>query len=219
MIEKPLINILTRTSNRPNYFKKCFESVNSQIMVNINHIISVDNDETEEYVKKYTDNYIRVEHFNEYIPKLDPIYNVRKPAPYNLYLNELKNKVKEGWIMFLDDDDVFLDKCALFRITNKIENEEQMLYWKVKFSNDRIVPCEKSFKLKKPLINDFSMIGFMHHSKYNKCATFDYFSAGDSFYVIKLQNIIPNHTWLDIVCTGLQDNNGLGGRGLRNDLK
>jgi glycosyltransferase involved in cell wall biosynthesis len=89
-MKNPVINILTRTSNRPNFFKICFESVSKQTYKNINHIISVDNIETEEYVKKYTDNYIVVKKFDGYIP-YNPIYDVRRPAPYNLYLNELKN--------------------------------------------------------------------------------------------------------------------------------
>ena len=29
--------------------------------------------------------------------------------PYNLYMNSLIKEVKEGWIMFLDDDDIWLE--------------------------------------------------------------------------------------------------------------
>jgi len=218
MIDGQLINILTRTSNRPNSFKKCIDSVNKQKFVNINHIISVDDDKSEEYVKKYTSNYIRVKKYNKPIPYIDPIMHQRRPAPYNLYLNDLKNTVKEGWIMILDDDDMFLDSLSLYKITRRIESEDQMLYWKVKFSDSRVVPNQYDFDLRTPILNDFSMIGFMHHSKYNNAAEFDYYSGGDCIYAKQLQNIIPQHTWIDIVCTGLQNNSGRGGRGQKNDF-
>lgn len=58
-----LINILIRTSNRPNGFARIIDNIRSQTYKNYRIIVSVDNDETEEYVRKYKDvEYIRLEH-------------------------------------------------------------------------------------------------------------------------------------------------------------
>jgi hypothetical protein len=53
----PLINILTRTSNRPNGFKRCRESIENQTYKNIRHIVSIDNLNDEEYVKSHNVDY------------------------------------------------------------------------------------------------------------------------------------------------------------------
>lgn len=217
-MKNPVINILTRTSNRPNFFKICFESVSKQTYKNINHIISVDNIETEEYVKKYTDNYIVVKKFDGYIP-YNPIYDVRRPAPYNLYLNELKNKINDGWIMFLDDDDYILDENMLNDLSKKLKDKNQLIFWKVKFSENRIVPCDINFTQERiPVLNDFDMNGFIYHSSWNDKFDFDYYSAGDYFYVKNLETIIPKKFLINKVYTSHQLNDNYGSLGQKIDI-
>ena len=49
-----IFNILIRTSNRKNYFKKCIQSIKNQIFKGkINIFVSYDTQETLEYVKEY----------------------------------------------------------------------------------------------------------------------------------------------------------------------
>jgi len=214
-MKQPLINILTRTSNRPNYFKECFNSVKTQTYKNINHIISVDNDETEEYVKQYTDNYIRVNPINK---NIIPNINGRNIAPYELYLNDLRKEVKDGWIMFLDDDDMLMINTSIQKIVNNILNDDQMLIWRVKFPN-RIIPEQIYFDKKQIVLNHFSMIGFMYHKKFDSYAKFDPYYGGDYFFAKQLEKIIPEKTWIDGIYTGLQRTNAMGGFGKRDDKK
>ena len=217
MDERPIVNILTRTSRRPKYFKKCIESIRNQSYPNINHLISVDDDVSEEYVKEYTDNYIRVERYNGKIPSRDPLLGVRMPAPYNLYLNELREKVKDGWIMFLDDDDIFIEKTAIEEMINAANSEDDLLLWKVRFPN-RTVPGNELFKKKIIALNHFSMIGFMYHKKYDDVATFDYFSGGDYHFISQLAPKMKSSVWIDKIYTGIQRNNQMGGFGRKDDL-
>jgi len=215
---QPLVNVLTRTSRRPKYFEKCFNSVAKQTYLNINHLISVDDDETENYVRKYTNNYIRVKKYDGNIPELDPKTKIRRAAPYNLYLNELRNKVKNGWIMFLDDDDVFLQDTVIEELIETVKNEDDLLLWKVKFPNT-IIPPHHLFEKKIISINNFSMIGFMYNKKYDNVTNFDYFSGGDFFFASKLQSKIPSSIWIDKVYTGIQRKTQMGGFGKKDDLK
>ena len=45
-----LINILTRTSNRPIGFYNCYQSIKNQTHNNINHFVSFDNYQDQEYI-------------------------------------------------------------------------------------------------------------------------------------------------------------------------
>lgn len=216
MKHRPMVNILTRTSGRPKYFERCVESIKTQTYPHINHIVSVDDSESEEYVKKHTENYIRVSRVTNPIPP-DP-KKIRRPAPYNLYLNELRDKVERGWIMYLDDDDEFLVNTAIEELMDIAINEDHMLIWKVKFPN-RTIPGDDLFNKKVIAMNHFSMIGFMYHKKYDRFSNFDYYSAGDFHFVKDLAPNIPNSLWVDKVYTGIQRDENMGGFGKRDDKK
>ena len=227
--KKPLINILTRTANRPNYFYNLMKSVQNQTYKNYNHIISVDNDKTEEYVRFY--GYIKNTTFirtvlkklelNFKIPKYhDPLKH--KPllhAPYNLHLNDLNDFVKDGWIMYLDDDDIFTSCDSLQNIALDINNinEDTLLLWRVKFLHANIPEAE--YFGNEPIINHMSMIGFAFHSKYVSKIRFDEFKRGDYRFVRELWDIIPNKKWIDKVYTGIQRSKGSGGFGKKDDLE
>ena len=118
MDKKPLVNILTRTSGRPKYFKRCIESIKNQTYSNINHIVSVDDDKTEEYVKNLTKNYIRVSKYDGNIPFVDPVTKIRRAAPYNLYLNNFQIVIK----IPLDEKEISQPKIKIekFSLVNDI---------------------------------------------------------------------------------------------------
>lgn len=204
----PLINILTRTSNRPNYFKKCIDSVNKQTYTNIRHIISVDDKPSIGYVEKEECEYISIDRINK---------KKHNDAPYNLYLNKLNKKVIDGWVMYLDDDDEFISDESLKQIVSNIKNENQLLLWRVKFPN-RLIP-ENIHWGKKPSITHISMIGFMYHSKYINRIEFDDQRCADYRYISTLYNMVDEVVWIDNVYTGIQRTGGMGGLGKRDDLK
>lgn len=92
---QPLINILIRTSNRPALFARCIESVRRQTYKNVHIMVGHDRASALDYIPNelqtvfvYADNTF--------------VYF------YDLYCNELKAKVADGWFLFLDDDDQLL---------------------------------------------------------------------------------------------------------------
>lgn len=210
-MDTPRVNILTRTSNRPKYFKNCVNSVNNQTYPNKRHIISVDDDESAEYVKTYTDDYVRVNENN--IKQI----NNGNSAPYNLYLNRLNKEIKDGWVMYLDDDDKFIDDKSLSRIMSHIRHDDQLLLWKVKFPMT-VIP-EKPYFGKEPKITHISMIGFMYHSKYIDHVKFDGYKCADYRYISELYKIIDEKVWIDDIHTAIQRTTNMGGFGNRDDLK
>jgi len=55
-----LINILTRTSGRPNGFNKCRKSIENQTYIQIKHLVSYDDNNDLHYLKKYDCEKIKV---------------------------------------------------------------------------------------------------------------------------------------------------------------
>ena len=98
------INILTRTSNRPNYFRDCCASVDSQTYDNIKHIIATDDLNSESYIKKYRDEFLYIDPLKYKHSRPKKLWHSRRPempAWWNCYFNEMYNLVEDGWIMFL----------------------------------------------------------------------------------------------------------------------
>ncbi len=150
-----LINILTRTHNRLNYFKVCRESVLNQTHEKINHIVGSDID------CYYYENYIKLVPQKVIYPKPDGLASYE--APWNLHLNELGKYVRDGWVMYLDDDDKFVSSDSLKSIVSVINSEDEMILWRVDI-NGVIYPNDRYFG--KIIPGNISGIGFMFHSKY-----------------------------------------------------
>ena len=205
------LNILTRTSKRPNFFRDCKKSIELQTYSNIRHIVCYDSNSCLDYIPKK--DVFHVKKLKE--PTLEIIEPPLKFAPYNLYLNTLNEKVKEGYIMYLDDDDVFDHSYSVDRIMQNITSEDNLILWRVKFPHS-LIPEDEYFG-KKPELYHVSMIGFAYHHKYSKLVKFDEMSCGDYRYVTKLWDIIPNKIWINEELTKIQRGSGWGGRGHRDD--
>lgn len=90
---RPLINILIRTSNRPNEFARCLRSIVAQTYPNIRIIIGYDSDTALKYIPK----------------GLETVFvsaDRSLPFYYDCYCNQLKSLVNDGWFFYLDDDDI-----------------------------------------------------------------------------------------------------------------
>ena len=182
-----LVNIITRTSNRPKFFFCNWESVHTQTHQKIRHLVSYDDEETHKYVKMYNN-------IDSYFIKRPP-YEAGK-FPYNLYCNELMNKVTEGWIMFLDDDDMFCYENSLEAILSYITSEDDLIMWQVQFPN-RIVPSKIGSK---PQLGNTSAIGFMFHSKHMEPNMWND-RQGSDYRVIDMLYKKLNPVWIEQVLT------------------
>lgn len=197
-MNKPLINILTRTHNRPEYFRICKSSIEQQTYKNVNHIVGSD------VLCTYTEYYPLTK--EETPPPSIP--NGHYYTPYNLYLNDLQKYVKDGWIMYLDDDDMFSYTNSLEIIVNNLTSEDDMVIWRVAITPDFIVP---SHSFGRDIVAcDFSGIGFVFHSKHLP-VDWGNLSMGDYRVGKQLQNKGLELKWISAVLT--QTINGAhGGR-------
>jgi len=190
MIINPLINILIRTSNRPNYFKKCIFSVKNQTYKNFNIIVSVDD--------KYTDLYVEDEGIIPVIVNLNPKDEINI-CPWNLHLNSLISEVESGWILILDDDDCFRDNNVLKNIAKNIErfDKNTLHVWQMQWPTGRIIP-ERVYIGVTPFVRKhIGMPCFTFHSKFKNKITFDAMRAADFRVVNKLAAIVSKVNWIN----------------------
>ena len=168
-----IINILIRTCYRPNYFRKCIESILKQNYVNYNIIICYDDKKCESYLKEYKQNniskfFIQLNNSNKY--------------KFNLYCNHLLDKVKDGWILFLDDDDKLVDNNCFKIINDKIENVNDFIIWSF-LRPDKII---KTKNIKNIELGEIDTTSFLFNSKYKKKALWDDQQNGDYRFVNKI---------------------------------
>lgn len=211
-MQKPLINILTRTSNRPNGFDMCVKSIKKQTYENINHIVSYDDDLDLNYINNYNVSKIKIN--REEIIKNDKSVNPNNPnfwfSPHNLYCNSLLDEVKDGYIMFLDDDDMLLHENVIEVIVNNIVDEDTILIWKMQYPDGRLLPDSNSYNMKNIKLGGIGSPCFLFHSKWKDLYRWDAYKCGDYRFLEKLYKKIPNNKWINAPFIKLNNSGGLG---------
>ena len=173
-----LINILIRTTYRPKYFDKCLKSVYNQNYDNFKIICCYDDERCLNYLKKYNE---KIEYF------FIDIEN-KHSYKYNLYMNLLLDKVEDGWIMFLDDDDKFVNSDSLRTINNYLHNDNNIIFWKVNIGNRIVIPNNLN-NIKK---GEITTIGFCFHSKFKNITKWRSIKCGDYYFV---DSLLKNHNF------------------------
>ena len=211
-MQKPLINILTRTSNRPNGFDICVNSIKNQTYENINHIVSYDDDLDLNYINNYNVSKIKIN--REEIIKNDKSVTPNNPnfwfSPHNLYCNSLLDEVKDGYIMFLDDDDMLLHENVIEVIVNNIVDEDTILIWKMQYPDGRLLPDSNSYNTKNIKLGGIGSPCFLFHSKWKDFYRWDAYKCGDYRFLEKLYKKIPNNKWINSPFIKLNNSGGLG---------
>jgi len=199
-----MISILIRTSNRPIYFAHCMDSIKAQ--TSNDYRVIVGNDANEFYCHPDVA-YPAARSTGRYLHLARGVKTLH--FPYNLYLNELMKEVKEGWVMVLDDDDMFACDDAIDMILAKCTDETKAVFWRVNVGG-RIVP--KDFG--RPKVKDISMIGFCFHSKFAPLFRYDEYKQCDYRIADRIYSLL-DCVYIDKVLTKTQR---LGdGFGMRKD--
>jgi len=196
MSKKIVFNILTRTYRRPNSFAVCRKSITDQVYnhhttpIVIRHIVGCP-----EKCEYYPDAML-------FKPRKEGVRS------HNLYMHDLAEAVKEGWIMYLDDDDMFKENTAVEQIIHAIDHEDQLLLWRVTIGK-AVVPNNYHFGID-VVKGHISGIGFAFHSKHLP-APWEARSTGD-YYVIKYFAERLEMKWIDRIFTGTQGSRNSRGR-------
>jgi hypothetical protein len=180
-----LINILIRSSGRST-IKKTLDSIFNQNYSNFKVIVCFDNINALKFLADYNVNYFKIE-------KNDDFYG------FNLYCNELLEKVESGYIMFLDDDDMFVNSCCLNYI-NGFLHKDNILVWKF-FRPDKIIYPKNVNNIK---FGEIASCAYMFHSKYKTLSKWTAKRGGDFDFFKNLEQnkvfvneILTRTTYLD----------------------
>lgn len=213
----PLINILVRTSNRPNFFANCYKSIREQTYKNIRLIVSYDDEPTREYLQNYEiDNLVPFERCNDWSGIQSEVFlpsYFEKPFPPNTYFNIMMEHTLPGYVIKLDDDNRFSSPESLSKITEKITDTNQMLLWRVQFPGYAI-PDNQHFG-KEPHCCQIDTACFAFHTNYIRHAGWGGYMYSDFRVAMCLFLHIPKKIYINEVLIALQDKPG---GGLRNDL-
>jgi hypothetical protein len=165
------LNILLRTSMRPEFFKKCVESILTQKYENYHIYICYDKIECLSYLKDYETNHSNITTF--FVQN-----DSSEKYKFNLYNNELMNKVEDGFILFLDDDDIFSHDMCFKIINENIVDDDSILIWKFMRPDKLIYPKH---------INDIKMgeidtTSICFNSKYKDTSRWKDIQCGDFYF-------------------------------------
>lgn len=133
----------------------------------------------------------------------------------NFYMNALHEQVKSGWIIYLDDDNLLLDKYSIAELLAHAKSRDDLLLWKSLLK--RITPSPGNFG--RIVRGDVDASGFMFHSKHIESTAWTKKRCGDYATVASLGKVL-RHNWIDHMYTGANPlRNQLGGLGLRGDMR
>ena len=123
--------------------------------------------------------------------------------PPNLYLKIAEQHVIEGWVVYLDDDDVFDSPTVLEEIIQELVDKDILYLVKCKRS-DGIHPSEEFWdamnKANYPImLNEVGSASIIYHTKYKDYTNWDEWRAGDFRTIKTLEEKIPSKKFINKV--------------------
>lgn len=210
-METQTINIITRTSNRPNHYRECYDSVKEQDLSKIEQNVSVchwttsDDDATFNYLHEKYDN-IRI------VKCSRPKRKNMNHFPYHRYLGQVVNLIdNDGWVLILDDDHTLANSNSLstiFRVLAENDFSREKVYvWQVKMPNNEILPSRESLQSAQLTIDEIVFSSYLFHVSKAREVKFEPKVHGEYDY---LQTLMGNLDFVPIYET-LVNINGTGG--------
>lgn len=174
------INILTRTGRRPVYFSKLYQSIQQQSYRNIHHIISNDNPKC---------NYLN-DVRNKTNTSVLTVTRGDGDGFYNIYLNQLASKAKNGWVIILDDDSYIINDSFIEELAKRCEvisPNDVLIFQSYIFPHRRLIPKQHHFAQQKIERLDFDMACFCVHTSVFNHHKFTNKRMGDYNFMKRLE--------------------------------
>lgn len=197
-----MINILTRYSvGRVELFKRCLKSIENQSYKDMRTIVSTDSREANEEAKEV------IKWFKMIIEVIQVTPDKSKPFHWNLYCNDLKSKVTDGWFMYVDSDDFLANPNVLTRISPHLKDERYAVMCRF-LRYGRPKPTTKNMgKIIRGAIGGSCII--LHNSQ-KDVANWQSCKAADYFFMKDVAEKLPMR-WTDVVVVEA-GNGGLKGK-------
>lgn len=179
-----MINVLIRhTKGRKEELKKCLQSIADQTYQDLNVIICTDDEE-----------FVLPPDILNGIPR-EVFYTPSDGIPFhwNLYCNQLKDRVENGWFFYCDDDDWLVDKHCLKKLSPHLLYPYQAVICQFMRGIRRKPDYRQAFQMKPEHIIRGKIGGsaiFLHHTQKN-VANWDGQRAADFRFIRDVVAKIP----------------------------
>lgn len=196
-----MLNILTRTSNRPEEFDRLYKSIKNQKnnTLSYKHIVCYENESDLHYLKKYNDLEIFRVKRREIYDKYKDKYHLNNDNPncflHNLYCNELMGKVIDGFIIFIDDDDFIYNDNVFYEIEQILNDvdEDTLIMVQMVHPNGRLIPHRSRIHKFEIIQGDIGTPCVIFNKKYVSDKIYwNGWRASDYHFIKKLNDVIPN---------------------------
>lgn len=236
------VYVLTRTSGRPRFFSHMAASVAAQTHPYVTHVVGTDDDES---MNSYLSGVSTVRFATPEKPfdsgevcrrcrtpdgtcaKAPPLTKPKARQaffdcycatsyPMNTYVNELHARVRNGWVLYVDDDNLLASRFALSELVAAASSRDELLAFRSHLG--RATPTEPNFRNRVIVMGDFDASNFAVHSKHIDKATWPALRCGDFRTAARLAALLPTR-WVDrtfIHANPLRA--ALGGLGARADI-
>lgn len=176
--KKMKINILIRAHKRINDLRRCVESIRTQTYKDINIIASY---EDESDLGMLIDLGITDIHYVRY---------KRVNYFYNLYCNDLKSKVNEGWFFFLDSDDTLIDKYCVENLIPHLTNPNEAIICQFK-RLVKLKPTNEQIDKREIVCGNIGMPCIVLHHSQKNISNFNDSSNSDYTFIKDVSQLIP----------------------------
>ena len=237
------VNVLSRTSKRPHFFREMQQSVKEQSHPHVNHIVGTDDPISRATYLSHIENVVS---FTKSSTRFDASEVCRKCVsptgvcgsapglnypkqrqlyldcycstvyPMNSYMNELQEKVKPGWVVYVDDDNMLEHKFAIAELLSTIKSRKSLIAFRSHLG--RVTPSIVNFERERIVMGDFDSSNFAFHTDAIQHAKWEEKRCGDFRVARNLADNLPIQ-WIDH--TFIQANPlraVLGGLGQRKDV-
>jgi hypothetical protein len=196
----PLINVVTRTAKRPRYFNRNAHSVRTQSYKPVRHIVLCHESTARAYVSLHPGVHVFSANLDALVASYDGPHFVDSrfwPAPYNLLCNVGLDACEDGWITFLDDDDVFHNQDTLACLSEHLTDEDTLVIHRFTFQNGTTIPPDNIFNSRVIALNGIGTGCFTFHSKWKKYIRWDMYKCADYRLAVQLASTIPKIKWVN----------------------
>lgn len=129
--------------------------------------------------------------------------------PPNLYLKIAESRIKKGWVIYLDDDDVLSNNTTLENVVGVLSdsNEDTLHFIKVMFKKSKnatgIVPTPRHWEYMNighpPVLQEIGSSHFIYHSKYRDYTVWDEWRGADYRTAKALFEAIPHKNFINSI--------------------
>lgn len=195
---KPILNILIRTSYRPEAFTKCIHSIltayiGCERFLNLTIVIGYD----QKIAGKYMwENALLIDKANINFKLVDlcGIADRENPFFYNLYCNNLLSEIDSGHSIFIDDDDIMISENLIRIIPHLKRNESLVIPF---MRGDFQKPTHNMMLRKKITMGYIGMPCIVIWHEHIKHINFIASEVSD-FQAINSLSIMTNLSWVEI---------------------